>query len=77
MKPVLYHRLMKSFLKLLQKSGNISVRDLQKKMEESGQLMQTMDKSLGLFKRLLDPVIVEVQKINNDIEKELNRLQIG
>ncbi len=65
------------FPEVTTKSGNISVRDLQKKMEESGQLMQTMDKSLGLFKRLLDPVIVEVQKINNDIEKELNRLQIG
>ncbi|MDR2540157.1 MAG: hypothetical protein LBC45_06240 [Chlamydiales bacterium] len=60
------------------KDGNISAMDLQKQIEEEGQMMQTMHKSLDLLIQLLDPVIGEMQKIHNDIEKNLiNRLQIG
>lgn len=59
------------------KNGNISAMGLQKKMKEDGQIMQTMDKSLDLFRNLLHPVIVEMQKINNEIDKEFNGLKIG
>ena len=65
------------FPRVVTRSGVISVMDLQKELEEDGQIMQTMHKSLGLFIKLLHPVIGEMQEINNDIERGLNGLRIG
>ena len=59
------------------KGGDISLESLQKAMEENSPIMQTMDQSLDLFRRLLGPVIAQMQKIDNDIKEDLNRLQVG